>query len=201
MAGSVAFVPYDLDPASIAQIQSALSLEISRVSFGGSRLIGCLLAGNSKGLAIADIATEDEIDQLTSFGDVIVMESGVNAAGNLLVANESGAIVAPTVPEEGQQLLSDVLGVEVLATSIAGNETVGSVLAANDQGAVVHPDILREDALAIENVLGVPLMVGTVAFGSPFVGAGLVCSNSGALVGERTTGPEMNRIEDALGLI
>jgi len=45
------------------------------------------------------------------------------------------------------------------------------------------------------------MMVGTVSFGSPFVGAGLVASNSGAYVGSDTTGPELNRIEDALGLI
>ena len=44
-------------------------------------------------------------------------------------------------------------------------------------------------------------MVGTVAFGSPYVGAGICASNNGALAGRDTTGPELNRIEDALGLI
>ena len=47
----------------------------------------------------------------------------------------------------------------------------------------------------------VPVMVGTVCFGSPYVGAGCVASNSDALVGSGSTGPELNRIEDALGLI
>ena len=47
----------------------------------------------------------------------------------------------------------------------------------------------------------VPVMVGTVCFGSPYVGAGYVASNSNALVGSGSTGPELNRIEDALGLI
>ena len=41
-------------------------------------------AGNSNGLAVADIATETDIDELTAFGDVVVMEGGVNTAGNLL---------------------------------------------------------------------------------------------------------------------
>ena len=41
-------------------------------------LIGALLAGNSNGIAVADIATEKDIDQLTAYGDVVVMEGGVN---------------------------------------------------------------------------------------------------------------------------
>jgi len=53
----------------------------------------------------------------------------------------------------------------------------------------------------VEQVLGVPAMVGTVCFGSPHIGAGLVCSDNGVCVGGSTTGPELNRIEDALGLI
>ena len=44
-------------------------------------------------------------------------------------------------------------------------------------------------------------MVGTVTFGSPFVGAGCTSSDVNALVGSGSTGPELNRIEDALGLI
>ena len=44
-------------------------------------------------------------------------------------------------------------------------------------------------------------MVGTVTFGSPFVGAGCCASDTHALGGSGSTGPELNRIEDALGLI
>ena len=44
-------------------------------------------------------------------------------------------------------------------------------------------------------------MVGTVSFGSPFIGAGCAASDTHAMVGTGSAGPEMNRIEDALGLI
>ena len=45
----------------------------------GSSLLGSLLRGNRNGIAVADIATESDLDKLTSFGEVVVMESGVNA--------------------------------------------------------------------------------------------------------------------------
>ena len=59
----------------------------------------------------------------------------------------------------------------------------------------------EEEAEKIAEIMQVPVMVGTVCFGSPYVGAGCVASNSDALVGSGSTGPELNRIEDALGLI
>ncbi len=78
---------------------------------------------------------------------------------------------------------------------------MGSLGVANDHGVLLHPDVLPDEVLIIEEVLGVSPMVGTVAFGSPYVGAGLAASNNGAIAGRETTGPELNRVEDALGLI
>jgi len=43
--------------------------------------------------------------------------------------------------------------------------------------------------------------VGTVNFGSPYVGSGCIATDQGAWTGSHTAGPELNRIEDALGLI
>ena len=138
---------------------------------------------------------------MTSFGDVVVMEGGVNTAGNLLLCNENGAIASPAIPEDGVEIISEVIGVPVGVTSIAGEDVVGSLASANDHGVVLHPDVHPEEVLMIEDLLQVPPMVGTVAFGSPYVGAGIACSNNGAIAGRETTGPELNRIEDALGLI
>ena len=169
--------------------------------FSGSNLIGALVAGNSRGMAVADIATETDIDALTAFGDVVVMEGGVNTAGNLLLVNEQGVIASPSIPTDGLEIMSEVMGVQVAATTIAGQDVVGSLGVTNDQGVLLHPDVTPEEVLLIEEVLGVPPMVGTVAFGSPYVGAGSCASNNGVIAGTETTGPELNRMEDALGLI
>ena len=72
---------------------------------------------------------------------------------------------------------------------------------ANNKGILSHPDISSSEVKEIEAVMSVPVMVGTVCFGSPYVGAGCVTSENDALVGSGSTGPELNRIEDALGLI
>ena len=97
--------------------------------------------------------------------------------------------------------MSEVMGVQVGVSTIAGQDVVGSLGVCNDQGVLLHPDVTPEEVLVIQEVLGVPPMVGTVAFGSPYVGAGVCATNNGAVAGTETTGPELNRMEDALGLI
>tara|TARA_B100000212_G_scaffold71526_1_gene50431 strand:- start:17779 stop:18441 length:663 start_codon:yes stop_codon:yes gene_type:complete len=201
VCGKVVFHPHELNEEALNRIDECIGLERHPLTVGGSTLVGALVTGNSKGLAVADIATESDIDILTSFGDVVVMEGGVNTAGNLLLCNEKGAIASPALPEDGVEIISDVFGIPVAVCSIAGEDVVGSLGVANNQGVLLHPDVLPDEVLVIEDVLGVPPMVGTVAFGSPYVGAGLAASDNGAIAGRETTGPELNRIEDALGLI
>ena len=199
--GKVLFHPRELPEVIIEQLETTLQLEMAPISIGGSNLIGALLAGNSNGIAVADIASEKDIDQLTAYGDVVVMEGGVNTAGNLLLANEQGGVASPSIPHDGLEILTDVLGVDIIATTIGGQDVVGSLGVVNDQGVLLHPDVASDEVLLIEEILGVPPMVGTVSFGSPYVGAGICASNEGAVAGTDTTGPELNRIEDALGII
>ena len=197
----VLFHPRSLNDAAVEELRSAFDIEMHPFLVGGSSLLGSLLSGNARGIAVADIATEEDLDELTSFCDVVVMESGVNAAGNLIECNAHGAVVSPIVPQKGVDMISDVLGVDAIRSKVAGHDTVGSMLVANGNGVLAHPDVSRIEAESIESVMKVPVMVGTVTFGSPYVGAGCAASDTHALVGSGSTGPELNRIEDALGLI
>jgi translation initiation factor 6 len=45
----------------------------------------------------------------------------------------------------------------------------------------------------------VPADIGTINYGGPLVGSGLIANHEGYVVGERTTGPELGRIEATLG--
>jgi translation initiation factor 6 len=185
----VLFYPRALNDAATEELKSAFDLEMHPFLVGGSSLLGSLLSGNAKGIAVADIS------------DVVVMESGVNAAGNLIECNAHGAVVSPVVPQNGVDMIGEVLGVDAIRSKVAGHDTVGSMLVANGNGVLAHPDVSRSEAKSIESVMKVPVMVGTVTFGSPYVGAGCAASDTHALVGAGSTGPELNRIEDALGLI
>tara|TARA_B100001564_G_scaffold339918_1_gene333116 strand:+ start:513 stop:1175 length:663 start_codon:yes stop_codon:yes gene_type:complete len=201
VVGNVLFHPIGVTGNELEKILSVLDIESFPLSIGGSNLLGSLICGNSNGIAVADIATEEDIDKLTSFGDVVVMEHGVNAAGNLLVCTSKGAIMSPLLPDEGVELLSQVFKVPGVSTTIAGQDILGSLAVANNKGAILHPDVTVSEVEKIKKSLGVDVMVGTVGYGSPFIGAGMVSTDVGAVVSPETTGPELNRIEDALGFI
>ncbi|MAP65029.1 MAG: translation initiation factor IF-6 [Candidatus Poseidoniales archaeon] len=201
VVGNNLFYPSSLDKPAIEEISQCFDLEMNPMLIGGSSLLGSLIVGNNKGIAVADIATEEDLDKLSSFGEVVILESGVNAAGNLVECNDHGAIVSKSIPTPGVELIGEVLGVKTARTRVAGQDTVGSLLVANNKGILSHPDISSSEVKEIEAVMSVPVMVGTVCFGSPYVGAGCVTSENDALVGSGSTGPELNRIEDALGLI
>ena len=199
--GNNLFYPSSLDKPIIQEIEQVFDLELNPILIGGSSLLGSLIAGNNKGIAVADIATEEDLDILSSFGEIVILESGVNAAGNLVECNDYGAVVSKSIPTPGVELIGEVLGVKTARTRVAGQDTVGSLLVANNKGILSHPDVTSSEVKVIESVMNVPIMVGTVCFGSPYVGAGCVTSENDALVGSGSTGPELNRIEDALGLI
>jgi translation initiation factor 6 len=201
VVGKTIFHPLELEKDVVETLESSLGLESKGLLIGGSRLIGSLLAGNNHGLAVADLATEDDVEILTSYGDVVVMESGINTAGNLLVCTDDGVVASPELPDEGLAILGEVMKTDVACTTVAGQAIVGSLAVANSKGILLHPDVRSEEVEVIKQVLDIPPMVGTVARGSPFIGSGMVCSDEGAFTGKETTGPELNRIEDALGLI
>ncbi len=46
-----------------------------------------------------------------------------------------------------------------------------------------------------------PVDIGTVSFGSPLVGSAILATTKGLITGTKTSGPELGRIEDALGFI
>ena len=55
-------------------------------------------------MAVADIAHESDIDAYSPYGDVVVMEGGVNTAGNLLLVNEQGVLRSPSIPTDGLEI-------------------------------------------------------------------------------------------------
>ena len=134
VVGNNLFYPTSLDKPAIEEIQQVFDIEMNPLLIGGSALLGSLICGNSKGIAVADIATEEDLDILSSYGDIVILESGVNAAGNLLECNDFGAVVSKSIPNPGVELIGEILGVNTARVRVAGQDTVGSLLVANNKG-------------------------------------------------------------------
>jgi len=178
-----------------------LEVQVVPTTVGGSGTVGALAVGNSNGLLVSNRLRERERTQLTDATDLPVTElpGRINAAGNVVLANDNGAYVHPDLPRKSVQAVEDGLGVPVQRGDIAGVRTVGTAGVATNRGVLCHPKSTDEQLDEIEAHLDVPADIGTINYGGPLVGSGLIANDTGYIVGNDTSGPELGRIDTALG--
>jgi translation initiation factor 6 len=200
----IAIVPPQFSENKIRRLEQCLKVKATRTMIGGSVLIGALANANSNGLILPAFTKDEEVQLLKGiFPDIniTVMETRRTAYGNMILANDYGALVDPRLKGKDLKILSDSLDVEVVPSEIAGLPYVGSLAIATNKGTLVHPMIREEEQKLLKDVLKTPFDVGTVNCGVPYVGSGVIGNSNGALVGFVTTGPELFIIENALDLV
>jgi translation initiation factor 6 len=180
-----------------------LRVKLVHTSVGGSVLVGALASANSNGILLPSFVREAEIEAIRKGfeGNVTVMETRRTAYGNLVLANDRGAIVDPRLKTPDIDAIAETLGVEVVPSEIAGLPYVGSLAVATNKGVIAHPLLKDDERKVLESVLKVPVDVGSVNCGIPFVGTGLIGNRYAAVAGSMTTGPEMFIIEHALDVV
>ena len=193
----------DLEEDLVADLEEEFEVPVIPATIGGSATVGALASGNETGLLVSGRASTTERDQLAAATDVPVtlLPGRINAAGNVVLANDEGAYVHPELSDRAVKTVEEALGVPVHRGALAGIHTVGTAGVATGRGVLCHPKTTDGELDAIEEALGVRADIGTINYGGPLVGSGLVANGSGYVVGNRTTGPELGRIEDALGYI
>jgi translation initiation factor 6 len=193
----------DLDDDLVADVSDELEVDAIETTVGGSSTVGALATGNENGLLVSSRVTDRERDRIEDVVDVPVTElpGRINAAGNVVLANDGGAYVHPDLSREAVQTVSDALDVSVERGELAGVRTVGTAAVATNSGVLCHPKTTDDELDALEAALDVPADIGTINYGAPLVGSGLLANAHGYVVGQDTTGPELGRIEDALGYI
>jgi len=190
-----------------ADLREALSDELAvpavPTTIGGSGTVGALATGNRNGLLVSSRVRERERDRLAAETGLPVTElpGRINAAGNVVLANDNGAYVHPDLSAEAVRAVEEGLDVPVEQGVLAGTRTVGTAAVATSDGVLCHPESTDAELDFLEDLLGVPADIGTINYGGPLVGSGLVANDHGYVVGQDTSGPELGRIESALDYI
>jgi translation initiation factor 6 len=180
-----------------------LKVKLIHTSISGSVLAGALACANSNGILLPHSVREEELYAIKSVfeGNTTVMETRKTAYGNLVLANDHGAIVDPRLKEPQIKQVSETLGVESVPGEIAGLPYVGSLAVATNKGILAHPLLKDSEQKLLESVLKVPVDVGTINCGIPYVGTGLIGNSHAVVAGSLTTGPEMFIIGNALDVV
>ena len=193
------FIPQDTPDETVKKLEESLGVMAVRTSVGGSSIVGSLICGNTNGIIAAGFILDREIRRIRKYTKAARLSGELNAAGNLILANDTAALVHPDLSDKAVGVIEKTLGVNARKGTVAGLKTVGMAATATRKGILVHPKATSIEMSALEELFNLPVEIGTVNFGSPLVGSGLLANSKGYVAGEETTGPEITRIEDALG--
>ncbi len=195
-------VPVGLSERSVARLEELLGVEVIHSLVGGSSVVGCLLQMNNNGALASHQIFREELALIEKHVKraTRLMER-MTALGNIILANDTAALVHPEISDRSIKTIRETLKVDVRRGTIAGVGTVGMAGVATEKGLLVSPEITDHEIGLLEDLFNLPVELGTINFGSPLVGSGILANSHGYAVGSETTGHELGRVEDALGYL
>lgn len=197
----IAVVPPQAPEPFVQAIAGTMDVEIVQTTIQGSAIIGSLLAGNTRGVVVSGLASSHEVETLREYREVMLLSKTMNAAGNVILANDHIAAIHPGISDREADKIAEVLGVPVIRLTLGGIPTVGMAAVATNNGIMVHPRSSMSEIAALEEAAGLRVGTGSVNMGVGLVGTGLLVNSSGYLAGMHTTGFELGRIEEVFGFL
>ncbi|MCX6681884.1 MAG: translation initiation factor IF-6 [Methanoregula sp.] len=197
----IAIIPPEAPEVFKQAVRAALDVELIETTIQGSAIIGSLVAGNCRGIVVSGLASGTEIASLSEHREVMQLSGTMNAAGNVILANDRCAIIHPEMEKDTAREIGEFLGVDVLQVSLGGIKTVGMAGTSTNNGVIVPPRATEQELARLSEFCGVPVGTGTINMGGVLLGTGLLVNTRGYLAGSLTSGFELGRIEDVFGFL
>lgn len=199
---SFAVFPGSMTQNKMQIISKALGLRhCATATVNWSDLIGIYIVANSKGVLLPNLADDSEVLRLRKdLPEVEVkrLDSDLNALGNNILANDRVALINPAYTTAEANVISDVLGVEVIKLSTGNFNTVGANNILTNKGVVVNNNTTEEEMDAVRAATGLDCGNSTANFGSLCIRLSCIANSTGLVVGEATTGFEAAKIAGIL---
>lgn len=194
-------LPEQLGEDERESIAGVLGADPIPTRIAGTSLIGVFSAGNASGVVVPYIVRGEEVKRLRDYGiEVLVISDVPTAMGNLIAANDRGAVVSRSIREENARKIAEFLGLEEWEwRNVAETDLTGASIVATNGGFLAHPNTSEEEMQMLKGVFGVGGATTTVNYGDPFVRTAVVANSRGVIVGGDTSPVELMRIEDVMG--
>ena len=198
-------VPPGIPEDDMEAISEALGTKLEAVTLGGSRVLGTLIAINNNGILLSNIVTDLELEEFKRISLLHNIEFGVlpdrsNAIGNNFLVNDNGGFSNLRLGKRAKGKAENILKITLISRSLNNMDTLGMIGCITNKGGICHPDISRSEKEEMEKIFNLKILEGTVNFGLPLVGAGIVANSNGAVCGRQSTGVELGRMEEGLNL-
>ncbi len=186
----------------VATISKVLQVPVYQIKIANSPLIGALVTGNSRVLLVPAITQESELQELRQLNILYkIIPTKLTALGNNILCNDTGALVNNEFSADTKKIMRQALNVTLHPGDIADSNVPGSCVVHNKHGAVMHAFAFPEQVKEVESLLQTKTTRGTVNFGSPHVKSGVLANSHGMIIGDASTGVEIENIYEALGFL
>ncbi len=179
-----------------------MGVDLVTTSVDGSDLIGIYSVANAGCVLMPNLVRDLELGNIRKAlpGKRIErFQSDLNALGNNILANDKVAIVNPDYSADEAKAIGELLDVEVVRLAIGGLVTVGANNVLTNKGIVMNNRASEADMEMLKELVG-EISQTTANLGSLSVGLSVIANSKGILVGAETSGFELARIAEGLGL-
>jgi len=185
---SVLLLPSPISDNLAMEMGRALKVKALKTSVAETSLIGCLAVGNSNGFIFSPYTLDSELQQIEDLvgsegsGEKITRlpeRDRLNAVGNVILANDTVALVHPRLSAKTVELVEQTLDVKVYKGTIGGLNTVGMAAVATNKGILAHRNASKVELEFLEDIFELPAEIGSVNFGVPLIGAALLANKKG----------------------
>ena len=192
------FVPKTSPKKFCALCETVFGTRVAGLFVDESPFLGIFTALNDVGMVFPAFASDDELALARKTGLNACRLEGPLTPGNVLLANNKACLASPALTTKDASTVSDCLGVEVVQQAIAGVETVGASSVATDKGILAYNEATETELKFLKKTFKVGNAVNSSTnLGMPFNGLSVVANAKGALIGELTTGFEVQHVFQA----
>lgn len=193
-----ALIPSFLEAKDVKKIEDTLNVKAIPTTIADTHLLGVLGKGLGKKLLAASTITKEEKLHLEKNGIHVHVMHEITAIGNLICIQKNGGIISPLIPEAERHAVEKFLEIPLHVMSVASSELAGSCVLATEKGFLAHPRTTPEEMERLDSIFNARGMTTTANYGDPFPGNSIIANTYGCVVGERTSGPELARIDEGL---
>jgi len=141
ITNEIVFTSPHMSKKSIDTLGRAFNVPLVQSTVASLDVVGLMSVANCSGLLLPYTTRDEELAVIKRSVDITVdwLDNKMTALGNIILANDNGAICHPDFDSKAIKKISDVLDVEVVPGTVAKLPIVGVSSVVTSQGAVVHP--------------------------------------------------------------
>lgn len=193
---SLCFLPNNVDDNSKKIIEKTLDVKVVTTNLYESSLLAVFAKMNNKKAFLPQYILPKEIETIEKEIKIKLIDTQ-GALGNLIELNDEKAIVSESF-EKNQINEIKKEGIETLITNIANTNAIGSAILLTNKNFIINPNSKPQEIKKIQDFLQMKGGSSTANTGDAFIRNSVLANKKGFVVGQETTGHEINRIDEAL---